>query len=43
MLGPSGCGKTTLLKVIAGLEPATDGEARMHGKVIRGPQAAPAA
>jgi NitT/TauT family transport system ATP-binding protein len=38
VLGPSGCGKTTLLKVIAGLEAATQGEARMHGKAIRGPQ-----
>ena len=26
LLGPSGCGKTTLLKIIAGLLPATAGE-----------------
>jgi NitT/TauT family transport system ATP-binding protein len=38
VLGPSGCGKTTLLKVIAGLESATSGEARLRGKTIRGPQ-----
>ncbi len=37
VLGPSGCGKTTLLKLIAGLENPTAGEARIHGKAIRGP------
>ena len=26
LVGPSGCGKTTLLKIISGLLPKTDGE-----------------
>ncbi|MCK5347117.1 MAG: ABC transporter ATP-binding protein, partial [Candidatus Heimdallarchaeota archaeon] len=26
LLGPSGCGKSTILKIISGLEDATDGE-----------------
>ncbi|MEO5694690.1 MAG: ABC transporter ATP-binding protein [Usitatibacter sp.] len=38
VLGPSGCGKTTLLKVIAGLEGATQGVAKLNGAPIRGPQ-----
>lgn len=37
VLGPSGCGKTTLLKVLAGLEIASQGEVRMHGKPVTGP------
>ena len=28
LLGPSGCGKTTALRMIAGLEDITDGQAR---------------
>jgi ABC-type sugar transport system ATPase subunit len=33
LLGPSGCGKSTILKVIAGLEDATDGEVYINGKL----------
>ena len=37
LLGPSGCGKTTLLKIIAGLLPATSGEITVNGKAVVGP------
>lgn len=37
VIGPSGCGKTTLLKIIAGLLPATAGEVVIDGEVVRGP------
>ena len=31
LLGPSGCGKTTTLRAIAGLQPVSAGEIRLHG------------
>ncbi|GAB4167192.1 MAG: ABC transporter ATP-binding protein [Thalassobaculales bacterium] len=37
LLGPSGCGKTTLLKIIAGLIPATRGEVEVAGRKVTGP------
>jgi multiple sugar transport system ATP-binding protein len=36
LLGPSGCGKTTLLRTIAGLEEATEGEVLIGGSVVNG-------
>ncbi len=34
LLGPSGCGKTTTMRMIAGLEDATEGEIAIDGKVV---------
>src|SRR5207247_3249472 len=34
LVGPSGCGKTTALRVVAGLEPITDGVVRIGGRVV---------
>lgn len=34
LVGPSGCGKTTTLRMIAGLEEATDGEIRIGERVV---------
>ena len=37
LLGPSVCGKTTLLKIIAGLLPATSGEVIVNGQIVKEP------
>lgn len=34
LLGPSGCGKTTLLRVIAGMEDASEGEIRIDRQIV---------
>ncbi|HYC13182.1 MAG TPA: ABC transporter ATP-binding protein, partial [Stellaceae bacterium] len=34
LLGPSGCGKTTLLRLIAGIYPASNGSVRLNGRDI---------
>jgi multiple sugar transport system ATP-binding protein len=36
IVGPSGCGKTTTLRMIAGIEPVTDGTIRIGGRDMRG-------
>ncbi len=38
VVGPSGCGKTTLLKVLAGILPPSNGEAFLRGTPIAGPR-----
>jgi len=36
VFGPSGCGKTSLLRAIAGLEPAAQGDLRVNGELWQG-------
>jgi ABC-type nitrate/sulfonate/bicarbonate transport system ATPase subunit len=36
-LGPSGCGKSTILSIVAGLYPATSGQALVRGRPVAGP------
>ncbi len=39
LVGPSGCGKTTILNIVAGFIPSSDGEILIDGRAIKGPGA----
>ena len=34
LVGPSGCGKTSALRMVAGLEPISDGVVRIGGEIV---------
>ena len=38
LIGPSGCGKTTLLRIVHGLEPATQGRISFDGRIVSTPE-----
>lgn len=38
LLGPSGCGKSTLLRLLAGLDAPDDGQIRIDGQLVSGPE-----
>jgi sulfonate transport system ATP-binding protein len=38
LVGTSGCGKTTLLRIVSGLERATDGQLTLGGDAVTGPR-----
>lgn len=38
LVGPSACGKSTLLRMMAGLLPPEQGEVRLSGRLLTGPQ-----
>jgi sulfonate transport system ATP-binding protein len=38
LVGTSGCGKTTLLRIMSGLERATDGRLTLRGEAVTGPR-----
>lgn len=37
VIGPSGCGKSTLIRILAGLELASDGVVELNGEQVAGP------
>ncbi len=37
VIGPSGCGKSTLIRILAGLEDATEGQVLLNGEAVDGP------
>ncbi len=37
VIGPSGCGKSTLIRILSGLEQATDGQVLLDGKMVEQP------